>query len=104
MERTDGIPTGKPPQPDHCQLCSRKRPLTFHHLIPKKTHKKRRIRTKYRRSELHTRGLWLCRLCHRQLHRFYSEDHLAMELNTREALVTDPKIARFLTWARKQKT
>ena len=48
-------------------------------------------------------GLWLCRLCHRQIHRFYSEDELGRRLNSREALLAEPQLARFVAWARKQK-
>jgi hypothetical protein len=93
----------KPAQSQACQLCGRETSLTFHHLIPKKTHRKRRVLRRFPREELHTRGLWLCRLCHRQLHRFYSEEELAESLNTREAIIADPSMARFLVWARKQK-
>ena len=93
----------KPAQPQACELCRRETSLTFHHLIPKKTHRKRRVLRRFARDELHTRGLWLCRLCHRQLHRFYSEDELAETLNTRKSILNDPHMARFLGWARKQK-
>ena len=48
-------------------------------------------------------GLCLCRLCHRQIHRFYSEDELGRRLNSREALLAEPQLARFVAWARKQK-
>jgi hypothetical protein len=93
----------KPAQPQVCELCGREKTLTFHHLIPKKMHRKGRTLRRFDRAELHTRGLWLCRLCHRQIHRFYSEDELAETLNTREAIVRDPRMSRFLKWARKQK-
>jgi hypothetical protein len=93
----------KPEQPDRCELCGREKPLTFHHLIPRKNHRKRRFRRDYEREDLKARGLWLCRLCHRQIHRFYSEDELGRRLNTREALLADPQMARFLEWARRQK-
>ena len=93
----------KSQHPAACELCGRAAPLTFHHLIPKKTHGKRRIRKRYETRELHRRGIYLCRLCHRQLHRFYSEDELADSLNTRAAIIAEPKMARFLAWARKQK-
>lgn len=72
-------------------------------MIPKKNHRKRRYRKQYDTTELKRRGLWLCRLCHRQIHRFFSEDELGSRLNTREALLEDPHMARFLQWARKQK-
>ena len=89
--------------PDRCELCGREKPLTFHHLIPRKTHRKRAIRARHSRAELITRGIWLCRLCHRQIHRFYDERELADRLNTKDALESEPQMARFLEWARKQK-
>lgn len=92
----------KPPQPGRCELCQRKKPLTFHHLIPRKTHRKPRIRRRFHRDELHSRGLWVCRLCHSQLHRFYTEEHLAETLNTRDRLLEEPEMVRFLAWARRQ--
>ena len=44
----------------------------------------------------------LCSLCHKQIHRFYSELELAERLNTREALLAEPQVARFVSWARRQ--
>ncbi|MFP4066189.1 MAG: hypothetical protein ACLFRR_09925 [Spirochaetaceae bacterium] len=88
---------------DRCELCGRRKPLSFHHLIPRKNHRKRRFRRHYDREELTSRGLWLCRLCHRQIHRFYSEEELGERLHSREALLSEPRMARFLAWARKQK-
>jgi len=93
----------KPPRAPVCELCGRDKPLTYHHLLPRKSHRKRRIRDRFEREELHGRGLWLCRLCHRQLHRFYTEMELAERLNTREAILEEPQMQRFLQWARKQK-
>lgn len=93
----------KPPAPERCELCGRAVPLTFHHLIPRSLHKKRTIQAQFDKAERVSRGLWICRLCHRQIHRLYSRRRLAEELNSREALVGEPEMAKFLTWARKQK-
>ncbi|MDA3951402.1 MAG: hypothetical protein PF508_19500 [Spirochaeta sp.] len=65
----------KPAQPQTCELCGRETTLTFHHLIPKKTHRKRRVLRRFAPDELHTRA----------------------------AILADPLMARFLGWARKQK-
>lgn len=97
------MPPRKRTAPARCELCDRDTALTFHHLIPRRAHGKRRIRERFDRRDLHTRGLWLCRLCHRQLHRFYSEMELAERLNTRERILAEPAMQRFLAWARKQK-
>ncbi len=86
-----------------CELCGRNTVLSFHHLIPRKNHRKRRFKKSFTREDLKTRGLRLCSLCHCQIHRFYSEDELGTRLNTREALLQEPEMQRFLKWARKQR-
>ncbi len=94
---------GKPPAPERCELCARAKPLTFHHLIPRSLHKKRQVRARFDRTERTGRGIWICPLCHRQIHRLYSRRRLAEELNTREALIAEPEMVNFLSWARRQK-
>jgi 5-methylcytosine-specific restriction endonuclease McrA len=87
-----------------CELCGRTRQLTFHHLIPRKNHGKRRFQRRFAKEEMKERGLWICRLCHRQLHRFFSEEELGQRLNSREAILADPDMQRFVRWARKQRS
>ena len=93
----------KRPAPECCELCGRIKPLTFHHLIPRSLHKKRTVQARFDKTERVSRGLWICRLCHRQIHRLYSRRRLAEELNSREALVSEPEMEKFLSWARRQK-
>jgi len=93
----------KRPAPERCELCGRIKPLTFHHLIPRSLHKKRTVQARFDKTERVSRGLWICRLCHRQIHRLYSRRRLAEELNSREALVSEPEMEKFLSWARRQK-
>jgi len=93
----------RPPQTDRCELCGRDKPLTFHHLIPRKMHRKRKVRERFDREEIVSRGIWVCRLCHRQIHRFHDQQTLALELNTRDALMRETRMAGFLAWARKQR-
>ncbi len=52
---------------------------------------------------MNRRGLMLCRLCHRQLHRTYDTLDLGQRLNTREAILDEPEMPRFLEWARRQR-
>lgn len=52
---------------------------------------------------MNRRGLMLCRLCHRQLHRTYDAQELGRRLNTREAILCEPEMQRFLEWARRQR-
>jgi 5-methylcytosine-specific restriction endonuclease McrA len=85
-----------------CQLCGRTTELTFHHLIPRKVHRRKRFRKQVPRETLQT-GIAICRLCHSGLHRLYDEMTLATRLNSLETLRTDPAIRRHVAWVRKQR-
>lgn len=86
-----------------CTLCGRSTDLTFHHLIPRKVHRRNYFRRHYSREQLQ-QGIDLCRLCHKGLHRLYDEMTLARRLNRLEALLADPAIRRHVAWVRKQRT
>ena len=86
-----------------CELCGRRRPLTFHHLIPKAVHGKKRYRKRHTKEELQTRGIEVCRLCHDGIHDLISERELADAYRTKEALRAHPGLQRHITWVRKQK-
>lgn len=88
---------------DRCALCGRAARLTFHHLIPRKLHRRKRFQKQYSRDELN-RGVELCRRCHTGLHRLYDEMTLGRELNTLEALRRDPAVQRHAQWVRRQKS
>ncbi|MFN3243780.1 MAG: hypothetical protein ACE37K_19895 [Planctomycetota bacterium] len=88
--------------PDRCELCSAERELTFHHLIPKKVHRRTFFRRTYDRDHLQ-QGVHLCRLCHRAVHRFYDEMTLARRFASLAALRASPELQRHAQWARKQK-
>lgn len=45
----------------------------------------------------------LCRLCHKGLHRLYSEMELGSRLNTRPALMGNAAVAKHVAWVAKQK-
>ncbi|MEJ2309562.1 MAG: hypothetical protein P8Z31_11665 [Gammaproteobacteria bacterium] len=85
-----------------CQLCRRTTRLTFHHLIPKKLHRRRRFRKDYSREELN-RGIDICRQCHNGLHDLYDEMTLARQLSTLDALLHDEAVMRHVRWASRQK-
>lgn len=87
---------------EHCQLCKRPVPLTFHHLIPRKMHRRTRFQKQYNRDELN-RGIWVCRKCHNGIHRLYDEMTLAMQLNRLETLQQDAALGRHIRWVQKQK-
>jgi 5-methylcytosine-specific restriction endonuclease McrA len=86
-----------------CTLCGRHTELTFHHLVPRKVHRRNFFRKAFEREVLQ-QGVDLCRLCHKGLHRLYDEMTLAKQLNTLEALRADPAIQRHVHWVRKQRT
>lgn len=85
-----------------CDLCGRHTELTFHHLIPRKVHRRSHFRRHYAREVL-LDGIELCRLCHKGLHRLYDEMTLAKRLSTLDALRDDPRVQRHICWVRKQR-
>jgi hypothetical protein len=88
--------------PSHCAFCERLKPLSFHHLAPKKTHKNSKVKKLFTEEELMHRGLYLCADCHRKIHATFDHLTLALEYNTRNKLLSDPQISRFVSWVRKQ--
>ena len=86
-----------------CQLCGRETALTFHHLIPRKLHRRARFAKNYSREQ-RNEGIMLCRRCHRGLHKLYSEMELGSRLNSLEALQQDPAVARHVAWVARQKS
>lgn len=76
-------------------------PLSFHHLVPRKNHRKPWFQRHFSKEEMRSRGIWLCRECHRAVHRFFDEQTLGRRLNTLEALRAEPLLQRHIAWARK---
>ncbi len=85
-----------------CPFCKREMPLTFHHLIPKKMHRRKRFRKLYTRQEL-ARGIYVCRDCHDGIHCAYGELELAQRFATPEALAADPALDRHFHWLSKRR-
>ncbi|CAM5372148.1 HNH endonuclease [Alishewanella longhuensis] len=85
-----------------CELCERQCSLTFHHLIPRKMHRRSYFQKHYSKAELQD-GVMLCVTCHKTIHRFYDEMTLAKSFNTLNALQADEKIQHYLAWVKKQK-
>ena len=86
-----------------CELCGRQQPLTFHHLIPRAVHRKKRFQKRYAKREMQSRGIDICRLCHSGIHDLITERELAEQYTTRESLLANPALARHIAWVRKQK-
>ena len=86
----------------NCELCNRTKNRAFHHLIPKVCHKNKWFKKNFSKIDMTTRGLMLCRNCHKYIHICYTEKELGKKYNTREALMEDEKIAKFLKFIRKK--
>lgn len=86
-----------------CELCGREKLLTFHHLIPKAVHGKKRYQKRYAKQEMRSTGIDVCRLCHNGIHDLISEKELAESYHTVQALREHPGLARHIAWVRKQK-
>lgn len=85
-----------------CVCCHREISLTFHHLIPKKVHRRTRFAKHYSKAELNL-GIYICRACHSGIHRFYDEMYLAQHLNSLAALLSDEKLQKHFDWVGKQR-
>lgn len=84
---------------DSCELCGRAGVvLTRHHLIPRRTHRLKRIRKSFDRARRQGDILRVCRPCHKQIHVLFDEKTLAARYNTRAALLADPEMAKFVAW------
>lgn len=86
-----------------CALCGRQQPLTFHHLIPKAVHGKKRFQKRHTKQEMRSRGIHVCRLCHSGIHDLIPEKELAEKFTTREALLEHPAVAKHIAWVKKQR-
>ncbi|WP_027672185.1 hypothetical protein [Rheinheimera baltica] len=85
-----------------CQLCERQCALTFHHLIPRKMHRRTYYKKHFDKAQLQ-QGVMLCRLCHKGIHTLYDEMTLAKQFNSLQQLQADSSISQHVDWVRKQK-
>ncbi|KAI9179457.1 hypothetical protein H9P43_004780 [Blastocladiella emersonii ATCC 22665] len=91
-------------EPGHCELCERgPMRLSFHHLIPKKTHRRLLKKGVFARAEMETRGALLCRGCHSAVHRIYDHETLALKFNTVDKLLESDEVCKWVEFQRKQK-
>lgn len=78
--------------PGACELCERTVDrFTVHHLIPRA------------RGGNHGPTALLCPTCHRQVHAMFSVTTLAEEMYSVDLLRSNPRVADFLRWMRKQR-
>lgn len=93
-----------------CSLCGRIMPLTFHHLIPRETHGRylgkalpAGIDGEPTRKFLGEYGVLVCRPCHSHVHSLASNEDLAEGLNSVAKLRADPRMAKFVEFASRQR-
>lgn len=85
-----------------CVLCERELSLSFHHLIPKKMHRRTYFRKHFTKEEL-ARGINICRKCHDGIHKLYDEMTLAKSYSSLALLQKDEKLRAHFAWVAKQK-
>jgi len=85
-----------------CVLCQRNTALTWHHLIPRKLHRRKHYQRNFTRDQLNA-GINICRQCHRGLHRLFSEMHLGKYLYTLTLLQADTAVAKHVQWVARQR-
>jgi hypothetical protein len=88
---------------DRCCLCQRQVPLTFHHLIPKKVHRRTYFKKHFTQKIL-AKGILVCRKCHKGIHGLHDEMTLARIFNSLEKLRNDPDLLRHVEWVARQKS
>ena len=85
-----------------CPFCQRNSSLTFHHLIPKKLHRREYYKKHYTREQIN-KGVNICRKCHSGIHDIFDEKTLARQFNNLEALQSDETLAKHFSWVGKQR-
>ena len=80
-----------------CEICGASEKLTKHHLVPQ---------LKCRKGNSHLKNdegnfLWICDLCHRTIHAYFSENELRDNLNTKDKLLQNERYSKYVEWRRK---
>ena len=87
--------------PASCPLCTRARPLTFHHIVPVSLRRRKSVRARFTSDEL-KEGLSICRDCHNAVHHFISNKELSERRHGLQELRGHDEIAKYIAWATKQ--
>lgn len=85
-----------------CACCGRETALTFHHLIPKKLHRRAFYRKNFTREALN-QGINACRMCHDGIHDLYTEIELAKRFSTLAELLADDALHKHFAWVARQR-
>jgi len=87
---------------ESCQLCGRTNlPLTRHHLIPRSRHNKARTQRRFSRTEMSGDIAMLCRPCHSQIHKIFTNHELANYYHTIARLQEHSEVEKFVNWVKK---
>ena len=89
-------------RPSQCACCNRQVALTFHHLIPRKLHRRTYFKNHFSRSELNA-GIYICRRCHAGIHARHDEMTLGKHYRTLDALLADNALQQHFAWVGKQR-
>ena len=82
----------------NCELCGRKKVLTFHHLIPRCLHSNKWFKKHFTNGES-LKGIYICKDdCHREIHKFISEKKMGRYYNTKEKLLKQYKVKKYIKW------
>lgn len=86
-----------------CEFCNREVCLTTrHHLIPRTTHSKKKIRRKFTKQE-RQETIDVCCDCHKTIHNFIGEMILATNFNTLMLLKEHHYLKKYKNWIEKQR-
>jgi hypothetical protein len=86
-----------------CPACGRETGLTFHHLIPRKVHRRQFFKKNYSKQQL-GQGIYLCRLCHDGIHDRFDELTLAKRFADPVALLHESSLQSHFKWVARQRT
>ncbi len=85
-----------------CELCSKENAvLTFHHLVPRKLHRKSIITKLFPETDLHTYGIMVCASCHKMIHKKINHFDLATEYNSLQKLKAHQELSKFIRFQQK---
>ncbi|KAL1666959.1 hypothetical protein GGF50DRAFT_49706 [Schizophyllum commune] len=85
-----------------CELCERRVPLTYHHLVPRSTHAKA-LKKRWHPESILNSVAWLCRPCHTAVHHAASNEDLAQKYYTLDLLMGREDLQRWARYASKQR-
>ena len=102
---TDVVPThnSRSLRRGQCPCCRREVALTFHHLIPRKMHRRPFFKKNYSRQQL-SQGIYVCRLCHDGIHERFDELTLARRFADPAVLLQESSLQRHFKWVARQRT